>query len=363
MPRPRTTSETPPCYAIVPPGLEEIAGDEIVRDFKGEIKKTYPGVVVFRVPEVDKSILNLRTTDDVFALAWGTDQLTYRADDLDLIQKWTAKQADWDRLLQVHHAVRPKPKGKPSIHFVTQMMGEHGYRRTDARKAFLRGLGGKFPPSWKVVDENASIEIWLTINEAVAVAGIRLSDQSMRHRTYKLEHFPASLRPTIAAALVRLADLKPNHTVLDPMCGAGTILAEAYLSSKSTGYPMTIIGGDIDPHHVRAAVANFHRFQELKPQTWDARQLPLEDETVDRILCNPPFGKQMGSPAEILPLYRQSVREMDRVLKPGGKTALLVTDVKALKEAVEKVGWQQQRHIGLRVLGRRANMFLFRKNK
>src|SRR5262249_7281388 len=36
-----------------------------------------------------------------------------------------------------------------------------------------------------------------------------------------------SLRPTVAAAMVRLAGIGPGMTVLDPFCGAGTILAEA----------------------------------------------------------------------------------------------------------------------------------------
>ena len=38
----------------------------------------------------------------------------------------------------------------------------------------------------------------------------------MRHRTYKVEHFRASLRPTMAAALAWLADLKPKQVVVDP---------------------------------------------------------------------------------------------------------------------------------------------------
>src|SRR5262249_43342817 len=156
----------------------------------------------------------------------------YRAEDLKSIRRWTAHDADWDALLRLHHGVRPKPKGKPTVHLVTQMTGEHGYRRADARKALVQGLAGKLPASWRHVDEDASLEIWLTIHGATAVCGVRLSDKTMRHRTYKEEHLPASLRPTIAAAMVRLAEVKPGHVVLDPMCGAGTILAEALTSAR-----------------------------------------------------------------------------------------------------------------------------------
>ena len=129
MARSRSTPIVPPCYAIVLPGLEEIAGEEITHELGGEVKKTQRGLVVFRVPAVDEGLLRLRTVEDVYLLAWGSDQLTYRAEDLDRIRRWTAREPDWPNLLRLHHAVRPKPKGKPTYHLVTQMAGDHGYLR------------------------------------------------------------------------------------------------------------------------------------------------------------------------------------------------------------------------------------------
>src|SRR5262249_6705463 len=196
----------------------------------------------------------------------------------------------------VQHAVTPKPTGKPTYHFVTQMTGVHGYRRVDAKKALMRGLAGKLPSSWKYAEENAAIEIWLTIKGAMAICGMRLSDRTMRHRTYKYENLPASIRPTIAAAMVRLADLKPNPVGVDPMCGAGTLLAEAFLSTKGkktsvgASWQTRFLGGDIEASHVRAALANLRQFHVTDVRPWDARSLPLEDASIDRILCNPPFG-------------------------------------------------------------------------
>jgi 23S rRNA G2445 N2-methylase RlmL len=368
MSRPRQQAEAPALYATVHPGLEEVAGEEIVQELGGVVKRSGSGVVVFRLPEVDRSVLRLRTTEDVFLYAWGTDALSYRAQDLDSIRRWTDK-ADWARLLPIHHAVRPKPKGKPSYRLVVQMTGEHGYRRADALKALARGMAGKLPASWRPAEENAAVEVWLTIHGAMAVCGLRLSDRTMRHRLYKVEHLPASLRPTVAAAMVRLADLKPGQTVLDPMCGAGTLLAEALLHAKGRrthdGEPwaLNVLGGDIDPAHARAAAANLSRFGDLRPVPWDARQLPLEDGAVDRIVCNPPFGKQLASPDAIGPLYRQAVREMDRVLRGGGRAVLIIADVPALQQAVAGVRWRQDRRVNLRVLGQRASILVYRKDK
>jgi tRNA (guanine6-N2)-methyltransferase len=365
----RSTAEIPACYAMVHEGLEVIAAEEITQSLGGSIKRSGGGIIVFRMSDLDRSILQLRTTEDIFLYGWGTDELSYRARDLDSIERWTDRGVRWDLLLKLHHAVTPKPKGKPTYHFVTQMTGVHGYRRVDAKKALMRGLAGKLPTSWKYAEENAAIEIWLTINGAMAICGMRLSDKTMRHRTYKYEHLPASIRPTIAAAMVRLADLKPNQVVLDPMCGAGTLLAEAFLSTKgnktSAGatWQMRFLGGDIEASHVRAALANLRQFHVTDVRPWDVRALPLEDASIDRILCNPPFGKQLSTPEEIVPLYRESMREMDRVLRPGGKVVLIVADAQAMRSAIERVGWKQERQVQLRMLGQRAFIVAYRKGK
>lgn len=359
--------EEPACWAIVHPGLEDIAADEILRDFGGEVKKKSKGIVVFRPKRLDRDILQLRTTEDVFVYAWGTDQLSYRSTDLDSIRKWTALEADWATLLKIHHSIRPKPKGKTSWRMVVQMTGEHGYRRYDATKALARGLVGKFPASWPEAEENASVEFWLTIHGSTGICGIRISDRTMRHRSWKVEHFPASLRPTVAACMARVAELKPNQVVVDPMCGVGTILGECWTLAKRkargdmAAWNSTFIGGDLDPHHVKLAGTNLRALGEFELRPWDARRLPLEPESVDRIVCNPPFGKQLSTPEEIVPLYQQFVRNMDRVLKVGGIAVLLVAEPAVMKEAIHKYGWKQLRYQPIRVLGQPAVIMAYRK--
>ena len=190
----------------------------------------------------------------------------------------------------------------------------------------------------------------------------------MRHRTYKHEHLPASIRPTVAAALVRLADLKPNQTVLDPMCGAGTLLAEAHLATKGARPPTaatgrcSFIGGDIDSGHVRAAQANLRQFGITDIRAWDARELPIDDASIDRILCNPPFGKQLehaGGDRAALP--RIGARDGSRLAARRQKRCLIVADAKALRSAAERVGWKEQRHVQVRMLGQRAFIGVYRK--
>lgn len=354
--------ELPACYALVHSGLEAIAAEEINRDLGGDVKKAEKGAVVFRLKQIGPELLRLRTVEDVFLLGWGTDSLTFRAEDLKSIRHWTAKKADWRQLLTIHHAVRPKPKGKPSYRLVTQMTGTHGYRRIDAGKAMAQSLGGVFPASWKPAEENASVEIWLTIHGGTAVCGMRLSDKSMRHRVYKVEHQPASLRPTIAASMVRLAGAAPGDVMLDPMCGAGTIMAEQIeLSKLRKAGRVEVLGGDVEMSMVRAAASNLHRVGPAMLAHWDATRLPLATSSVDRVISNPPFGKQLSSPEEIGPLYRDVARECNRVLRPGGKAVLLVADADALRIALQPYRWQPIRQLRAEVLGQGATIGVWQK--
>ncbi|MBA4062240.1 MAG: RNA methyltransferase [Isosphaera sp.] len=361
--RPTDDKPLPPLYAMTQGGVETVAADEITRDLGGEVKKTYRGLAVFRVEELTPAVLSLRTTEDVFLMAWGSDTLTYKAEDLDTLRTWTAKKPDWDHLFKLHHKLRPKTKGRPTYHLVCQMQGEHGYRRADAREAFVAGLAGKIPHGWQYSNENAWLEIWLTIYSKTAVCGVRLSDRTMRHRTYKLDHVAASLRPTVAAAMARLAGIGPGMTVLDPMCGAGTILAEVIdvAGKRSRAGRVRVVGGDIDPNAVFVTSQNLQQVGPADLARWDATRLPLETASVDRIVSNPPFGKQLESIEKIGPLLEAAAAEWDRVLKPGGRAVLLAMEHEGLKRTLVARGWSPARALRLRLLGQLCVLSVWHK--
>jgi 23S rRNA G2445 N2-methylase RlmL len=353
----RASPPLPSCFALVVPGLEKVAAEEIKDVLAADIKRTLPGMVVFRCAEITKQFLALRTVEDVFLLAWGSGELTHRFEDLKHIQGWTAREADWASLLRLHHQIHAKPKGTPGYRLISQMEGRHAYRRMDVQKALAQGLAGKLPARWRPVEENASVEVWIRILQSTAVCGIRLSDRTMRHRTYKREHIAASLRPTVAASMVRLADIGQGESLLDPCCGAGTILAEHLETSRNA----RALGGDIDKKALSAARSNLRRFHSAHLVRWDARRLPLADATCRRIACNPPFGKQLGNPHEIHDLYRALVSECDRVLTRAGRAVFLVADPRPLQSAARHSGWQSARTLRVRVLGQPATIVMFHK--
>ena len=162
--------------------------------------------------------------------------------------------------------------------------------------------------------------------------------------------------------MIRLAELRPRHVVLDPMCGAGTLLAERLAAGQEIrGGCAPVWGGDLDYSAVRAAGVNLRRVGPALLARWDATRLPLGSNEVDRLVSNPPFGKQLSTPEAIGPLYAAMLREYDRVLRPGGQAVLLVSAVAALRSAARNAGWKALREVPLRVLGQPAMVTVWRK--
>ena len=110
-----------------------------------------------------------------------------------------------------------------------------------------------------------------------------------------------------------------------------------------------------------AAETNLRRLGPARLERWDATRLPLEDASVDRVVSNPPFGKQLSKPEEVGPLYGRMVPEYDRVLRPGGRAVLLVGEGGPLREAARAAGWKSLRQLDVRVLGQPAVITVWRK--
>jgi tRNA (guanine6-N2)-methyltransferase len=236
------------------------------------------------------------------------------------------------------------------------MEGQHQYRRADLEEAVIKGLKRRFGGHWLLVEEGADLEVWVNLLGARLLCGLRLSDRTMRHRGYQRIHLPASLRPSVAAAMVLLTEPDTGDTFLDPMCGSGTLLAERMLA----GPYQQVLGGDLDARHVEAARQNLSGLgRRWHVSQWDARQLPLAAASIDAVATNPPFGKQIGSRQEIALLYPAFIAEVARVLKPGGRAAILSSQYALLKEAVRQQRCLQiVRGYSVAVLGEWGRIYL-----
>jgi tRNA (guanine6-N2)-methyltransferase len=151
-------------------------------------------------------------------------------------------------------------------------------------------------------------------------------------RRARLERLPWSTPAVVAEVLVRLLKVDSDHRLLDPCCGAGTNLVAAGLDGVHT-----LLGVDHDPAAVAAARTNLDRCG--LPGTvreGSAEKLDLAPGSIDRVIANLPFGKQVGSHGGNQRLYPALLAEISRCLTPGGRAVLLTEDKNLLTDTVQR---------------------------
>lgn len=305
-------------YAITMPGIESLAFNEIrVKQPDAEQIKVARGLTLFRTSASPATLVELRTTEDVFSSLVHISGLQHGRDALRVIHSATMNAnltnaiTAWRR---AHHGGMPR-----TWRVVSQMYGSYDFRRIDAGDSVTNALRRHMPQGIRLVEDEADMEFWLWLGGGLALVGVRLSDATMRHRSYKHEHLPASLRPTIAAAMAFLTHPTPEDIVVDPFCGAGTLLTERGLLAPYK----ELLGGDIREEAITMARRNARSAGvSTYIRSWDARALPLEPASVTRILTNLPFGKQIGTPAENKSLYTAALRRVWARSGPWGPDRL-----------------------------------------
>jgi tRNA (guanine6-N2)-methyltransferase len=162
-----------------------------------------------------------------------------------------------------------------------------------------------------------AIEFRVALSEDGCFVGFRGDRPPLHRRTWKTASIPGTLHPPVAAAMVRLARIRPGMTVLDPCCGAGTIPVETSIVHPDA----CVSASDIDPAALHAAAVNAREQPEITLSLMDAAELPRADASVDRIVTNPPWDRQVAARSDFATL----LREWHRVLRPDGRLVCLVT--------------------------------------
>jgi 23S rRNA G2445 N2-methylase RlmL len=322
-------------YAHTLPGFGSIAQQEIAS--KLSAKSTgirtvgnQNDVVLFEYGGDPQRLLEMRSTEDVFFLVQHLRKVPSDRRGLAYLRKGIRSARYFDVGLRIHKRLcNVNTKRQTTFRVISRRRGHHAYRRIDAQRAIEKGVLQRYNYSWRLVPEGEMIEIWVNLLGTEAIVGLRLSDATMRHRHYKTKHLPASLRPSAAFALAFLSDPEPGDVFLDPMCGAGTILIERALAGR---YRL-LIGADTDPVAIAAARRNIGpKYKPLGIGQWDAAHSALKAGTIDKIVTNLPFGRQIGSHAENVVLYGEFFTEAQRVLKTGGRMVLLSSERRLIQE-------------------------------
>jgi ubiquinone/menaquinone biosynthesis C-methylase UbiE len=115
--------------------------------------------------------------------------------------------------------------------------------------------------------------------------------------------------------MLEAAELKPGDHVLDIAAGTGD---QSVLAARIVGPSGSILATDLsaDMLAIAARVVEQEGLTTISTRVMDAQQLDVEDATFDAAIC------RLG--LMLLPHPQQALREIQRVLKPGGKLAALV---------------------------------------
>lgn len=229
---------------------------------------------------------------------------------------------------------------------------------------FLKKTGRR--PSVDVKDPRIVINLHIS-NDRVSLS-LDSSVVPLFKRGYRIEQGPAPLNEVLAAGILLISGWNGTTSLLDPMCGSGTIPIEAALlacrippgrfrqffgfsrwkdfdpdllgkikkdcDSRIQRSPVKIAGSDISEESVRQSIANVNKAglsEEIVLNVSDFRDIKATDGD-GYVFINPPYGQRLKSD-EIARLYDM----IGTTLKYNftGKRVWIITSE---KEYLKKIG-------------------------
>ena len=344
------TSRTGPTrlIAFTIPGLAGLLAEEL--DSMAGVRVEDSGrdgradVVLFTAePSAFQRVITSRLAEDIFVEIGRTlrsdgDRAQWIAGRL-----WRPERAR--RALTTRARMTRPARERTTFRVIARVLQERSFLRTELRRHLTETIQ-RHQPNWRFSDP-ADVEVWVVeYKPGKIVVGLRVSDVRMRQHDGRDVERSGALRPTVAAAMVRLAG-EPYGTLLDPCCGSGTILVEA----TEVGWHAR--GVDIDPDAVRIARKNAHG---VEVSEGDVRYLTFGDSSVRACVSNLPFGKQYTVQQEMNDWLRVALSELARVTQPGGRVVLLAPDV---PRNVTPTGLSLIKRIPLRLLGAKTTVWTY----
>ena len=207
------------------------------------------------------------------------------------------------------------------------------------KKAAVEKLKQSYRTDWFSEDGAVHQIVFRVFKNRVSIM-LDTTGDALNKRGYRALSNDAPIRETLAAAMVELARVRPDHTVVDPFCGSGTILIEA--AQKALGVMPGINRSfafeqwsQVDPS-LTAAERDRARAGERRDCAFRAYGYDIDEEALDiarrnaqlagvgdriiferrdirdyedtweraTVITNPPYGERMLDADEARRLYR-----------------------------------------------------------
>ena len=256
----------------------------------------------------------------VHDFAYGNEDDLYKA----------AKALDWpsyfgvERTLRVNVTAQKSPLR--SLEFAT-------LRVKDAVCDRFRDALGRRPDVERAAPD---VRVHVFLEKERGTLYLDTSGEPLFKRGWRVGQAEAPLRENLAAGIVMLTGWRPDEPLLDPMCGGGTLLAEAAAMARGRapgarrdfGFPRlksfdaslwegvkrekpaepadpVLYGSDNDPEALQAArrnlaAAGVERWVKLERADVLERAAPVPAGVM---VMNPPYGERLGSPEELARFY------------------------------------------------------------
>lgn len=220
--------------------------------------------------------------------------------------------------------------------------------------------------------------LWLSVHarDDWVTVGVDLAGGSLHKRGYRAAKVAAPMQETVAAAMLAMIDWHGQRPLHDPMCGSGTILAEAWLRATDTpagtlrrhfgfmqlpdfdivawkqvkkgldsrrklGRPELVSGADVDPAAVNAARQNLSALPggdkvSIKRLDFRANE-GLRDTT---IVVNPPYGVRL-KPGEDLGAFYKELGDWLKFRCASSEACVYFGDRRWLKSIGLRPNWKK----------------------
>jgi tRNA (guanine6-N2)-methyltransferase len=348
-------------------GFEKVLVNELEDIMKLNVLKVSSGRVFIEVLDKEDivNVLRSRIANNVYILL----HVEENVNDLEAIYR-VVKGIDFASFIEPWQSFAIRP----------ERIGKHNFTSIDigrvAGQAVIDGYLESRGVRLKVDLDNPDVEVYVELNVDKLIVGLSLTRSSLHNRKYKLFAHPAGLKPTIAFALLKIADWVPGQPILDPMCGGGTIVIEAALASKGVEVPCiaidyldinilnklcpecgtylhslcfknyrdadrVFVGVDINPRFVEGAIVNAKNagvddvtlflvgdLREVVPKLKGIeKEFGVEFHTA---VFNPPYGHRM-KPGSLGKLYEDAIRTL---INHGFRTIIFITSATKVSEKV-----------------------------
>jgi len=369
----------------LPPGLEEIATNEI-EELGGrilEIRKNR-GRIFFEgsIDLIPKMNYLSRTLERVMIL------LT--------VEKF-------EKLEDIYHIVRRMDftwiKADQSFAIRPLRVGQHDFTSIDVGRVAGQAVIDSYMEAKNVrlkvnLDEPDVIIRVDVIFDEVMVGIDTTGDDGLHKRGYRTYNHPAPLNPVIAANLVKLSGWRSDESLLDPMCGSGTILIEAAMMARNipqgknrnfafvnifgeemlkevknsvveNNSMVELYGVEKFRKHIEGAIKNAESAGVADTITFlEGDATKLEEaikDSIDVVVTNPPYGLRIGRKGIIEELYNGFLRSLKNITHDKSRIVIITAEDKIMRDAALSNDYKIVRELNVKYGGLDTVVFLLKK--